>query len=187
LILTDAVDVTVRPYLDSLEQQTDGDLSRITARRGQGRTRLRAVTIRSEGQITTTLSTGSMVRFDFLTTGSLPRLSCVWAIYDQFGQPIASFDSCRQGRDDQSDPGAPMTLTCQIDEFLIMPGRYRINAAIYSAGVLQDHVEGAVFIDVVPGTVRGRPTWDNGGFGRVMLPHRWITPGGREASDEGHE
>ena len=53
----------------------------------------------------------------------------------------------------QSRPGA---VRCELDELLLLPGRYRVNVALYLHGEPQDHVE-AVFFSVAPGTLRGRP------------------------------
>ena len=70
----------------------------------------------------------------------------------------------------QSRPGA---VRCELDELLLLPGRYRVNVALYLHGELQDHVEAAVFFSVAPGTLRGRPVASTPGRGGVQIPHLW--------------
>ena len=62
------------------------------------------------------------------------------------------------------------------DELLLVPGRYRIDAALSCNGELQDKLEGAVFVDVDHGLVRGWPVPTFTQYGSVVLPHRWTTP-----------
>jgi len=176
LAFSDVIDVAVQAYLNSLEEQATSDLSQVTARRGQGRVRLEKLTVTSGGYAGTPVPSGGPARFDFHVTGVVPGLACGFTIYDQFGQPLASFDSSLHGREDRQGRQAATTLTCEIDEFLFAPGRYRVNAAAFGDGVLQDHIEAAVFIDVVPGTLRGRPSPPDGVYGKVLIPHRWVAP-----------
>ena len=128
-----------------------------------------------------TVPSGGPVRFDFELTGVLPGLCCVFTIYDQLGQPLATFSSGGYGQEESQNHRAAKALTCEIDEFLLVPGRYRINAAVLGDGVLQDHIEAAAFIDVLPGTLRGRPTPSASGYGKLLLPHRWVARGSETA------
>jgi lipopolysaccharide transport system ATP-binding protein len=176
LVLSAAIDAAVQAYLNSLEEQASPDLSQIAARRGAGHVRLRAVTVAANGHVNTTVPAGGPVRFAFHVTASLPGLACVFTIYDQLGQALASFDSRQHGSEDRQDQSSATTLTCEIDEFLFAPGRYRLNVAVSADGVLQDHIEGAAFVNVVPGIIRGRPTPADNAFVRVCVPHRWVTP-----------
>jgi lipopolysaccharide transport system ATP-binding protein len=175
-VLSGPIDHVVERYLNSLEERPVSDLSQITARRGQGHVRLRALTLTSGRQVSTTVSAGGPVRFDFQVTAGLPGLSCIFTIYDQLGQALASFDSRQHGSEDRQDQPTATTLTCEIDEFLFAPGRYRVNVAVTADGALQDHIEGAAFLNVVPGIIRGRPTPMDNAFVRLCIPHRWITP-----------
>ncbi len=177
LAFSDAIDAAVRTYLSSLEEQADTDLSRITARHGEGRIRLKGLTISSGGQEGSTVSAGASVCFDFHVTGILPGTSCVFMIYDELGQALACFDSRHHGREDRLDRRAASTLTCEIDEFLFMPGRYRVDVAVFAEGAMQDYIEGTAFINVLPGVIRGRPTPTESIYARLSVPHRWIAPG----------
>ena len=63
---------------------------------------------------------------------------------------MSSFDLRARARE-------PGTVICEIDELLLLPGRYRIDVALYLEGELQDHVEAAAFFSVGQGAIRGRP------------------------------
>jgi homopolymeric O-antigen transport system ATP-binding protein len=103
-------------------------------------------------------------------------MSCVFTIYDHFGQPLASFNSAVHSPEDSRDPGIGARFICQLDELSLIPGRYRINVAISSDGVLQDHIEGASFFEVEQGLIKGRPIIKGSGYGRVCMHHRWTMP-----------
>jgi lipopolysaccharide transport system ATP-binding protein len=67
-------------------------------------------------------------------------------------------------------------MICQIDELPLVTGRYRINAAVMSGDLLQDHLEAAAMFDVEQGVFRGRPVSRDSGYGKAILHHRWISP-----------
>jgi lipopolysaccharide transport system ATP-binding protein len=177
LVFSDAIDAAVRTYLSSLEEQADTDLSRVAARHGEGRIRLKGLTITSGGQEGSTVSAGAPVRFDFHVTGILPGMSCVFMIYDEMGQALACFDSRHHGQEDRLGLGVAPTLACEVDEFLFMPGRYRVDVAVFAEGAMQDYIEGTAFVSVLPGVIRGRPTPSESIYARLSVPHRWIAPG----------
>jgi lipopolysaccharide transport system ATP-binding protein len=164
-------------YLQMLEQTQSLNLLERADRRGQGEIKLSTVEIPTGGDNGSgLLATGRPARFVFHTTGVQTGVSCIFTIYDHFGQPLASFNSAIHSPEDLRDPELGEKFVCQLDELSLTPGRYRINVAIWSDGVLQDHVEGASFFDVEQGVIKGRPVIKGGGSGRVCMHHRWIMP-----------
>jgi lipopolysaccharide transport system ATP-binding protein len=121
----------------------------------------------------TTLATGRPARFVFHLTNIKPGMSCNFTLYDQHGQPVANFNSATHGQEDSNVPELGMKIICEIGELLLVPGRYRMNVAIYSDAELQDHVEAAAILEVEQGQLRGRPVASGTGYGSVCLPHRW--------------
>jgi lipopolysaccharide transport system ATP-binding protein len=106
----------------------------------------------------------------------LPGLACSFTVYDLLGQPVTAFDSAVSSPHDALDTAAEARFTCEVDELLLVPGRYRINAALSRRGELVDHVEAAAMLDVDHGVVAGRPIPPENGYGSVVMPHRWSTP-----------
>lgn len=167
----------VSMYLQSLEEHVDSaDLLTREERQGPGDVKLARIDVRAgEGLPQSTLSSGQFAQFTFHVTQVLPGLSCSFTIYDQQGQPVTYFDSAIAGNGD-SLGHASNELVCMVQQCLLIPGRYRVNAALYLGGEMQDHLEGAVFFDVIHGSIDGRNVAEDAGYGSVAIPHRWRLP-----------
>ena len=79
------------------------------------------------------------------------------------------------GPEDAYDPTLGSKFVCEVDELLLVPGRYRINVAIVGDNRLQDYVEAATVFEVGEGHVGGRPVQHDGKFSAIM-DHRWTLP-----------
>ena len=168
---------TISTYLKTLENIATQDLSGRLERRGRGGVRLTGVNLSTcDEQPSSILVTGRAARFTFHFSRYLPGLTCTFTIYDHYGQPIVNFNSAAASPTDFQDPSLGTQLVCEIEELLLVQGRYRINVALECSGDLEDHVEGAAFFDVESGHVHGRPIAVNGRFGSVCMPHYWRTP-----------
>jgi lipopolysaccharide transport system ATP-binding protein len=167
----------ISAYLRMLEQSVSQDLLARSDRRGRGEIRLSGIEISTgANDHAQTLATGRPAMFAFHVTGTQPRTACAFTIYDDFGQPLATFNSAVRSPEDARDPSLNNTLICHIDELPLVPGRYRVNAAISADGELQDHLEGAAFFEVEQGAIRGRPVIKGKGYGRICLLHHWQSP-----------
>jgi lipopolysaccharide transport system ATP-binding protein len=170
--ITDAVDA----YLQTLEQAQTQDLARRTDRKGQGHVRVMAVQVSNGSRESSSfLKTGYPASFVFSVNGFVPGLACNFFVYDTIGQPITSFQSKVRGPDDAFDSQGQLDFVCEIDELLLLPGRYRIDVAITGDNSLQDFIEAAAVFEVGDGQVRGRPAQHDGKFS-VSMAHRWVSP-----------
>lgn len=165
----------ISAYLRMLEQSVSQNLIDRTERRGKGDLRLAKLEI-STGATDRSLATGRPAVFVFHLTGMRPRTSCIFTIYDDFGQPLSTFNSAVRSPEDTPDPTLETALACYIDELPLVPGRYRLNVAILSDNELQDHIEGAAFFEVEQGALRGRAVIEGKRYGRVCLQHHWKLP-----------
>lgn len=165
---------TVSIYLQELENSASNNLLERTDRRGKGKTRLSRVDVFSGDDCSTTLATGSPARFVFYVTNEQPQMSCSFTIYDQYGQPVTNFNSKKHISEDLTPSSKRDKIICDIDELLLLPGRYRINVAITSEGELQDHLEAATILEVEPGYIRGYPVLSDAKYGSIYIPHCWI-------------
>lgn len=170
--ITEAVDA----YLQTLEQEKVVDISQRTDRKGQGKVRLvgAEVTNHHNGS-STILKTGYPARFVFQVSSLVPGIACNFNVYDTIGQPVTSFKSRVRGPEDSSDPGNGLKFVCELDELLLLPGRYRVDVAIIGDNRLQDYIEAATVFEVGEGHVRGRPVQPDGKFS-VSMSHRWTLP-----------
>lgn len=173
----DSAAASVTAYLRTLEDHATPHLLARTERRGQGQIRLVRVEIYADkdNQLGM-LATGRPAQFVFYVTALHPGMSCSFTIYDQFGQPVTYFDSAVHSGLDTVDAGKDARFLCEVETLTLIPGRYRINAAIEWNGEVQDHLEGAAFFEVAPGELMGRPVLADSGYGSVLLHHRWLTP-----------
>jgi lipopolysaccharide transport system ATP-binding protein len=170
--VTEAVDA----YLQTLEQARTQDLSTRTDRKGRGHVRLvGAEVFNSSRESSSILKTGHPAHFVFHVNGFVPGLACNFFIYDTIGQPITSFQSKVRGPEDAYESQGSLKFVCELDELLLLPGRYRIDVAITGDNWLQDFIEAATVFEVAEGQVRGRPAQHDGKFS-VIMDHRWTVP-----------
>jgi lipopolysaccharide transport system ATP-binding protein len=170
--ITEAVDA----YLQTLEQAKAMDLSQRTDRKGLGKVRLVGADVTNRSSAI--LRTGHPARFVFEVDTLVPGLACNFNVYDTIGQPVTSFQSRVRGPEDFSDPGNGLRFVCELDELLLLPGRYRVDVAIIGDNRLQDFIEAATVFEVAEGDVRGRPVQPDGKFS-VSMSHRWTLPADR--------
>ena len=167
--ITEAVDA----YLHTLEQVEALDLSERTDRKGQGKVRLIGAGVTNGSSAV--LRTGHPARFVFQVNTLIPGMACNFNVYDSIGQPLTTFQSRVRGPEDASDPGNGLQFVCELDELLLLPGRYRVDVAIIGDDRLQDFIEAATVFEVAEGQVRGRPVQPDGKFS-VSMSHRWTLP-----------
>lgn len=168
----------VDAYLKSLEQIVQTKLDERKDRSGRGQVKLTNLTI-SDGDISgmPLIKSGGPVKFTFEVSGKLANLSVGFVIVDDLGQPISMFKSDLPAPDDRLIENEKVVFTCEIDELMLVPGRYRVDVFIRGGGERQDLIEGAAFFDVEVGQLRGRmvPPPDNQRI-NVIMPHRWSIP-----------
>jgi lipopolysaccharide transport system ATP-binding protein len=177
VLADDTADAAVRTYLRNLEKASFHNLLKRTDRQGKGHLLLSQIEVSTGGSYPSpTLATGFPAIFTFHVTGIRSGLSCCFTIYDQYGQPVTYFDSAVHSQEDMTNPQQETKFICEIDELVLMPGRYRINAAVMCDGEFQDDVKGAAFFEVEQGNLGGRPVDRVTGYGNVFTRHRWIKP-----------
>jgi lipopolysaccharide transport system ATP-binding protein len=170
--IAEAVDA----YLQTLEQAKSQNLSERTDRKGQGVSRLVAAEVASsQNGLPSILKTGQPARFVFQVNKLVPGMACNFDIYDTIGQPVTSFKSKARGPKDSFDPRNGLLFICELDELLLLPGRYRVDVAITGDNRLQDFIEAAAVFEVSDGHIGGRPVGPDGKFS-VGISHRWILP-----------
>jgi lipopolysaccharide transport system ATP-binding protein len=176
-VFTDGTIVeAVDAYLQTLEQARTQDLSKRTDRKGEGKVRVMGVEVTggNNGDLSV-VKPGQATRFIFWINALVPGIACNFFIYDTIGQPITAFSSKVRGPEDGYNPQNGLKIVCDLDELLLLPGRYRIDVAIVGDSRLQDFVEAAAVFEVVEGHVRGRPAQPDEKFS-VSMPHRWTLP-----------
>jgi len=175
-------EAAVRTYLEGLQGAGGGELAPHVQRHGRGLVHLQRVQASAPVGDGAGLESGRPARFVFETSLARPGLSCVFDIFDSLGQHVTYFDSANTSPGDGVGGTGDSRFVCELDELLLVPGRYRVDVALNCDGELQQHVEGAAVIDVHEGTSGLRRIVAAPGYGSTFMHHRWICP---RASDPG--
>jgi lipopolysaccharide transport system ATP-binding protein len=174
-VIADAgIDDVVAVYLRRLEDVGAEDLSTRTDRRGWREIIVTRIDVLGSNGAIGRLVTGSPARFVIHLSATFSRMICTFTIFNQFGNAIVTFSSAPETSHDDLDIATATSFECAVDEFPLVPGRYRIDVFLHAKGQLQDRVEGAAFFEVEDGPFRGRPI-AVGSQGDVVVPHRWRT------------
>jgi lipopolysaccharide transport system ATP-binding protein len=173
------MDVAAATYLKMLGQTAPKQLAERKDRSGLGRVRVEQIEISNDVDgVFDVVILGRPARFVFHLSRYLPGLSCVFTIVDQYGQSLAKFNNQLSSGDDVvegSEGGA--RVVCEIGEWLLAAGNYRVNVAIMVNGHLQDYLEGAAAFDAERGPIRGREAPRSDNDWKVAMPHRWLVSG----------
>ena len=176
-IFTDGtITAAVDSYLQTLDQMNMEDPAERTDRKGMGQVRLTDVKVYGSGNgSSSNAKTGQPVRFVFHVNNIVPGMACSFFLYDHVGQHITAFKSKVRGPKDAHDPSIGLSFICEVDELLLLPGRYRMDVAIIGDNKLQDYLEAATSFDVGAGLLDGRPAESNQKIS-ITMPHRWTLP-----------
>jgi lipopolysaccharide transport system ATP-binding protein len=162
----------VSGYLKMLEHHSETDLSERTLRAGNGIRRL--VRLEAGGLNGVALMAGEPAEFVFHVSGTPGSSTCAFEFFDDLAQGVTSFNSANPARDEDLTDGDRGIFRCVVPTLPLRPGRYRIDVAITArSGALEDHVEGAAYVDVLEGILAGRPVIADVGYGNVAVVHRW--------------
>ncbi len=178
LVIDDTINQAVDAYLRTLEHLETQNLAERTDRQGVGQVKLVAVEVNNgDTSGASVLKTGASARFVFRLNGTMSNMACMFVIYDQLGHAIANFKSDVPAPDDTINPEMGATYVCELDELMLLPGRYRINVLVQGGGEWQDRVEAAAIFNVERGHLQGRPvTPAQKNTISACMPHRWIKP-----------
>jgi lipopolysaccharide transport system ATP-binding protein len=124
----------------------------------------------------TTLATGGDAQVAFCLSKVGKSTFVRFTIYTEEAVQVAHFNSSLTSEKDKYSDTNECEYQCIICPLVLSPGRYYINAAVFDAHGLQDHVERAATFDVVEGTIDGRVVSPQSGCGIVSIPHQWVRP-----------
>ncbi len=173
-----AIDGLIDSYLSKIESLSQQPTTDRIDRRGNGKAKFVNVSIFSIENELGSLATARFAGIRFEVDKLLHGLACSFTIYDRRGHALCHFDSKNVGSNDKSDSEGRTvpSFVCEIEQLLLQPGLYRVNAALNCSGELVDHIEGIATFNVIDAGLLGRSSASNVRLGCVALPHKWITP-----------
>jgi lipopolysaccharide transport system ATP-binding protein len=170
---------TVGDYLGMLERHSSTDLLARTDRDGRGRrqTLIRSVELTpAHGGARTAVIVGDQVVITVQVTEPGPVLGCNLTIVNALGQPVTAFNSSMSSPLDTHTEMAGVDIACEVESLTLVPGRYRVDALLWSSSGWEDGLQAATYFDVEPGLVDDRPVNATGWEGNIVLPHKWRLP-----------
>jgi lipopolysaccharide transport system ATP-binding protein len=167
----------VRLYLTTTTTPETTHLAERDDRRGRGRSRLVDARVVSDGHedMPGLLIYGADARIEFEVSEVVPDLVCSFTIYSQSNGTACRFASSLSAPSDRAHSSP--RFVCVVPELSLVPGHYRITAALLAGGVLEDNIENAITFDVEYGTLDSRPLVPFQRSGVFVPKHRWIVPG----------
>jgi lipopolysaccharide transport system ATP-binding protein len=174
----DKVESVLPIFLESFNKSAVEDVNIRKDRKGAGESRFTSIEVFTGDKMRSeTLVIGRPARFQFRISRGMPGLNCQFNVYNQQGLVVTGFNSAISSDQDEAFEDSETTLVCDIDEWLLAPGTYRINVQLSAGAVVQDHIESAIAFSVEEGQVQGRLVSSAVGYGIVSLPHRWASQG----------
>lgn len=165
-------DAVIADHLRALEEQAKAALAERTTRVGSGARRLSGIDV--SGPRGHMLVAGEPAEFRFQVSGTPGNSHCSFVLLDEMGQAVTSFDTAIAAAGEDPVALESGIFRCTVPQLPVRPGRYRIDVAVRSLqGAVEDEIEGAAFVEILSGTIDGRPVEADSGNGNVAVAHRW--------------
>ena len=139
---------TISQVVDSYNQilekevNSNNNLLERKLRAGKGEIKISKIEIVSLTKSSCIVKSGDSASFIFYTTTFNEALFCSFTIYSYSNQPVAFFNSKNYSKGEVARSNSNSgKIVCEIDQLLLIPGRYKINVALQSGHEMQDHIE----------------------------------------------
>ena len=153
-------------YLGTMSGKASIPVGERLDRKGNGVSRIIELEVYDSVAKSRTLTTGQPVHISFRVSRVLPGMICRFTIYDPLGQPV--FDTRTNLLSGENN------YRCDIEQLLLIPGTYRMNASLMSGKDFYDHVEGISILLVTEGIINDHLI-KSSRYGYMHQPHRWRT------------
>jgi lipopolysaccharide transport system ATP-binding protein len=166
-------------YLNSMTETVDSsNICERADRRGEGKVRITDIKIKDEEKNENIpFQTGAKLFFeiDYKSEENVKNTRIIIGVYDLMNVGVARFDTDITGGL-QSVLPASGRIVCSTESLPLAPGRYFINIALLSNGVVQDYLAGAVYMDII-----GSDYFNTGKIfnesdlklTKILIKHKW--------------
>jgi len=166
-------------YLGSFLERIDTkDLSLRLDRTGEGHLRITNLEIKDQsGNGNIPILTGTQLYFgvDYKSHTEMNNPRVIIGIYDLMNVGVTRFDTDIAGNLPSVLPESGR-IVCRTEGFPLAPGRYYVNIAILTNGVMQDYLLGAAFLDIHESDYfnTGKTFNENDSkLVKVLVRHKW--------------
>jgi hypothetical protein len=157
-------------YLKSLATNDVKSASERLDRTGNGKARILCIKVYGDDGPQVLSGGGLNIKLSFEPW--TPDLNCILTVYNSQGDSILRFKTMPWTEHDNSINPRGTTFVCNIPECPLVPGDYRINAALLSGAERFDHLEAAATFKVTSGAMRGRNVSFTP-YATFETPYRW--------------
>jgi lipopolysaccharide transport system ATP-binding protein len=165
------ISASISHYLESISARSKLSVGERSDRGGTGAARIAALEIApARRESTDEVLAGEEVIVSITLDRPHPQAACTFTIYNEQGVAVSSINS-KAGLA-TGDSRSLYTFTCRMTPLLLLPGRYRINAAVVSGKECIDHVEGALEFRVIDGKYGEQPI-HRSTHAMYYQPHTW--------------
>ena len=180
-VIADApVEEAVTGYLRAMERAATEDLLERSDRDRRGwknrwSNGLAVFDVGTSGQADVVVG-GRPARIAVEVTEVMPMMECQLTILNSLGNPLTTFDSELSSAADVRDGELGPQIHCDVESMPLIPGRYRIDVVLKGRQEIQDGLQAAIFFDVEPGVIDGRPMPARPPTATSCLRHAWRLP-----------
>ena len=174
-VITDTVNFYLKSFTDKIASE---DINSRKERSGEGHLRITSFKIQDktgDTNIPFQIGTELLFQIDYKSCEIIKNPRVIIGIYDLLNVGVTRFDT-------DIAQGLPSILPesgrifCTTESLPLSPGRYFINIAFYSNGVMQDYMAGVAFLDII-----GSDYFNTGKIfnesdsklTKVLIRHKW--------------
>lgn len=169
----------VKFYLNSFSEKIDNcDISKRLDRAGNGNIRITNLLIKDQAGNTGIhfpIGAEIIIEIKYKASAEVKNPQVIVGVYDLMNVGVTRFDTGIAGHLPSVLP-ASGRISCSTESMPLVPGRYIINIAFLSNGVMQDYLVGAEYLDIV-GTdyFKTGKIFDESDskLARVLIRHKW--------------
>ena len=163
-------------YLQNIADTAAADIGSRTDRKGAGHVRFTAIELRDgDERVVSSIPMGAPLRIclSYRSESPVPHAIAAIAFHTSVGQRLFRLHT-RDQAVEFPDLCSSGTLICEVPSLPLLPGTYRLHVAIADAtDTLQDAIDSAVFLDIVPADVFGTGRIPQGPGDILFVPSKW--------------
>jgi lipopolysaccharide transport system ATP-binding protein len=176
LLLHDKTETALNEYLRRIDQGNDAPLAERRDRDGNGAARITSITILDEHHRPSAEMYAGR-RYTFSLTYEcqrvIPQATVAIGFLSPMGGPLFQLNNTFVDRPLALNPPEGC-LHCQIPRLPLNSGLYQVNVLIKGAGEIYDHVQAALYVNVVQDDFYGSGVMPPPSVGAFLIDHSWM-------------
>ena len=151
-VFNGGIAATIKYYLNTFtENVVSSDIGSRGDRGGAGNIRITNLTIKDQDEntgIPFQIGAEMLLEIDYKANSEVKNPQVIIGVYDLMNVGVSRFDTEIAGNLPSALP-ASGRITCSTESIQLVPGRYFLNIAFLSNGIMEDYLAGAAFLDII--------------------------------------